>query len=82
MIRNTVLAAFLSLLVISPALANQCPVDLEVIDQALQTTELSGAELEQVTALRDQGKSEHEAGDHSAAVATLAEAKMLLGIEE
>ncbi len=64
-----------------PAMAFQCPADISKIDQALQTTTLSDAEKAQVEALRDQGQSLHDAGQHQQSVDTLAQAKQMLGIQ-
>jgi len=81
MIRNTVLAALLSLILTGPAFAFHCPADMKKIDAALENTNVSGADLDRVKALRAQGETEHNAGNHSASVATLAEAMTLLDIE-
>ena len=79
--------AFLALgliagLAATPALAFQCPADIAAINAALETNTTLDAETRaQVEALRDKGHGEHEKGDHAASVATLAEAKVLLGLE-
>lgn len=76
----TLAAAFCLLAV--PAFAHQCPADMAAIDAALEAgTELSEGDLAQVQELRAEGQALHEAGDHDASVATLAEAKALLGLE-
>lgn len=64
----------------SPALAFQCPADMSEIDAALETASLSEADLARVEELRTLGETEHEAGDHQAAVDALAEAKEILGL--
>ena len=64
------------------AMAFQCPADMGKIDAALAAgTSLSDAELAEVQALRDEGESLHESGDHAASVETLAKAKEMLGLE-
>lgn len=68
-------------IVAMPAMAFQCPADISKIDQALQTTTLSDAEKAQVEALRDQGQTLHDAGQHQQSVDTLAQAKQMLGIQ-
>ena len=65
----------------SPALASQCPSDMSKIDAAMQTAQLSDEEKAKVTELRAKGEELHEAGNHAESVATLAEAKKILGIE-
>ncbi|WP_323783780.1 hypothetical protein [Leisingera sp.] len=79
--KHLTLAAALCLLAV-PAFAHQCPADMAAIDAALAAgTELSEADLATVQELRSEGQAQHEAGDHDASVATLAEAKALLGID-
>lgn len=68
-------------LLAAPLWAGQCPMDMSKIDEALQTASLSEADMATVKALRAEGEAQHQAGDHAASVATLAEAKGLLGIE-
>ena len=65
----------------SPALAFQCPADMAAIDAALETANLSEADLARVKELRATGETEHAAGNHQASVDALAEAKKLLGID-
>jgi len=78
--KHLTLAAAITLLA-SPLLAGQCPADIAAIDAALAAgTELSEADLATVQELRDEGQALHDGGDHDASVATLAEAKALLGI--
>ena len=70
----------LLLAVASPAYANQCPADMAAIDAALQTAQLSDADLAKVKELRAKGEEQHNAGQHQESVDSLAEAKALLGI--
>ncbi|MBU3032439.1 hypothetical protein [Paracoccus marinaquae] len=79
--KHLTLAAAFALLA-APALANQCPADMAAIDAALAAgTDLTEEQATQVQALRDEGAQQHEAGDHAASMATLAEAKGMLGLE-
>ncbi len=77
MIRATALAAAAALLA-APAFASHCPMDAEAIDAGLAAIEVSDEVRTEVETLRDQGMEQHEAGDHAAAEATLAEAMRLL----
>lgn len=64
----------------SPAYANQCPADLAAIDAAIETAQLSEADLAKVKELRAKGDEQHAAGQHQESMDSLAEAKALLGI--
>lgn len=81
MIRKYLFAGAMALALAAPAVASQCPMDMQKIDAALQTADLSEEQKTQVMDLRAKGEEQHEAGDHAASVATLAEAKKILGIE-
>lgn len=79
MLRSMLIA--LSLFIVpATALANQCPGMMAEIDAALPDTGLSEADRAKVMELRARGEQEHQAGDHAASEATLAEAKAILGI--
>lgn len=78
---RTILASAAVLLIAGPAFAFQCPADAAAIDEALASSDASEDVKAEAQALRDEGMSQHEAGDHEAAVETLAQAKELLGIE-
>ena len=80
MIRKTLIAATALTLLAGPALAFQCPSDISKIDAALGSTMISATDKAKVTQLRDQGAAQHAAGNHSASIATLAQAKKILGI--
>jgi hypothetical protein len=80
MIRKTLFAAAALTLLAGPAFAFHCPQDMAKIDAAMQTAQLSDADKAKVTELRAKGEEQHNAGDHDAAVATLAEAMKILGI--
>lgn len=63
------------------ALAHGCPAEMKAIDAKLQTKPaLSAADQEKVTALRADGERLHKAGDHTASMKALADAKLLLGM--
>lgn len=81
MIRQFLLAGAFALGLAVPALASQCPQDMAAIDAALPNADITAEERAQVEQLRARGEEEHEAGDHAASEATLAEAKDILGIE-
>lgn len=74
------LAVVIAMLVAAPAMAGQCPMDMQAIDAALETASLSEEDLAKVMELRALGEEQHAAGDHAASEATLAEAKAILGI--
>lgn len=78
MLRSTMFA----LMIVAPAAAwaGQCPMLMQEIDAALQTTTISEADKAKVQELRKQGEEQHAAGDHAASEASLNEAKELLGI--
>jgi hypothetical protein len=82
MIRH-IAAAMLALTLATPALAGQCPTDMRKIDAALaeKGAQLSAADKAKVAELRAQGEAQHTGGQHSESVATLAQAKQILGIE-
>ncbi len=80
MMKKLTAAAFAAALLSTPAFAFHCPADMAAIDAALPTANLSAADLAKVQELRALGEEQHNAGDHNASVATLAEAKALLGL--
>jgi len=78
MLRSIVLA--LAIVAPAAAFANQCPILMQDIDAALQTTSISDADKAKVQELRKQGEEQHAAGDHAASEKSLKQAKELLGI--
>ncbi len=60
--------------------AHNCPNEMKAIDAALQTSKLSGADLDKVKALRADGEKAHKAGKHGDSMKALGEAKKMLGI--
>lgn len=77
----TAIATGLLLSLSLAAVAGSCPMDMRQIDAALAANPaLSASELERVMDLRAEGEKLHKAGDHSASVARLDEARKLLGL--
>ena len=72
------LTAFLS----GTAFANSCPMHVKKIDDALASSTASEEVKAQAQALRDEGQSLHDSGDHAGSVAKLVEAETLLGIAQ
>jgi hypothetical protein len=68
------------MVVASSAFAFHCTKDMAKIDEALKTTKVSGAQLDEVKKLRADGEAFHKAGKHQDAVDTLAKAMKILGI--
>ena len=65
----------------SPASAGHCPEDVNKIDAALASANLSAADLASVVALRDKGDQAHSDGSHRNSLKALHEAMKKLGIE-
>ncbi len=64
-----------------PAIASHCPTDVAKIDAALEAgTSLTDEQLAEVRALRDEGQSQHEAGNHAESVDALHKALDMLGM--
>lgn len=83
MMRKTLTAFAALALFATPALAAHCPQDAAAIDHALQArADMPEAEKAEIQALRDQGMQQHEAGDHRASEATLADAMRRLLMAE
>jgi hypothetical protein len=83
MIRTSVSALAVVALLAMPAMADYCPMNAEAIDHALAArADLPEAERAEIQALRDQGMQQHEAGDHRASEATLADAMRRLLLTE
>lgn len=81
MIKQTLAAVAVSCFVATSALAGNCPLMIQEIDDALASnTTLSADEVAEVKVLRDKGEAEHTAGKHAESVATLQQAKDMLGL--
>lgn len=80
--KRILLAGVLSIFVVTPVFAGSCPLMVKAIDAALASnTSLSSEQVAEVKALRDKGEAEHNAGKHAESVATLQNAKDILGLE-
>lgn len=65
-----------------PAYSFQCPLDIQNIEAALDAgPDLTPDQLVEVEELLAEGAAHHEAGAHGDAMAVLAKAKRMLGIE-
>jgi len=64
----------------SLAFAHGCPGEMKKIDEKLPTAKVSSADMTKVKELRAKGEQLHKDGKHSESMATLAEAKKLLGM--
>lgn len=81
MYKKAILAAALLAFLAAPAYAGQCPALIRQIDAALaQNPQLAADVLAQIKVLRDQGAALHTSSTHGQSVATLNQAKALLGI--
>ncbi len=80
MLRTISIAAVLTLAVSGSAFARRCPQDMAAIDKAMQTTQLSASEKQQVMDLRKRGEEAHKAGNHPESEGLLAQAKRMLKI--
>ncbi len=75
---KTLLASAFVIALAGPAFASQCPTLWKQVDEKLQTAQLSEADKEKVTELRQRGEELHEAGDHAGSESALNEALALL----
>lgn len=81
MLKKIVLAAALTAMFASPALAGSCPKHMKAIDAALKTASLSAGQMSMVADLRAQGAALHKSGSHKESVAALLKAKAIMGIK-
>ena len=63
-----------------PAFASECPTLIRKAEEALNTASLDEAAKTKVSEHIAQAKSEHEAGQHGASLATLKDTMQLLGM--
>ncbi|HSD34055.1 MAG TPA: hypothetical protein VLE26_01440 [Alphaproteobacteria bacterium] len=81
MIKRIAMAAALSLALVGPAFASQCPKQMAAIDEALaKSPQLSEADLAEVKRLRAEGEELHKAGNHKQSEEALGQAQKILGI--
>jgi hypothetical protein len=79
--RNTALILCLALAGAGSAWAHNCPNEMKAIDAKLETKPpLSKENADKVAKLRADGEAQHKAGKHTESMASLAEAKKILGI--
>jgi hypothetical protein len=78
--RKLIIAAALTAALAGPAMAGQCPAIMAEIDAAMASATVDEATKAKVMELYNKGKAEHDSGNHDASVATLNEAKALLGL--
>ena len=74
------LLAILLMSFAATAIAHNCPNEMKAIDAALQSTKLSGADLDKVKALRADGEKFHKEGKHAESMKALGDAKKMLGL--
>ena len=83
--KKLIISFFITLLVANNVWAYSCPMDMKVIDKALDSLAISEEELAYdeyvVQYLREVGEAFHKNGDHEASVIVLKAAKELLGIQ-
>jgi hypothetical protein len=80
--RALLTATVFSLALTGTAYAFHCPADMAKIDAALaENPDLTAEQLAEVTKLRAEGEVQHQSGDHTKSVETLAKAMEILGIE-
>jgi len=77
---KTTVAAVLLMLGSSVALAHGCPGEMKKIDEKLPSAKVSASDMTKVKDLRAKGEQLHKEGKHTESMASLAEAKKLLGI--
>lgn len=80
MIRKTLLTIAAATLFSGAAFASDCPNIMAAIDAALPTTTVSADVKKTVMDLRKKGEDEHKDGKHADSVATLNQAKTMLGL--
>ena len=78
MIGRALIAAAVVVAVASPAAAFCCPKNVKAINAAIAKSSLGAGDKANVKSLSDKGFAQHKAGDHRAAVRTLAEAMRTL----
>ena len=80
--KRIAIAAILTAVLAGPAFAFGCPTDMKKIDAALaKGSQISAAQMAEVTKLRAEGEKQHKGGQHGAAMKSLAKAKDILGIK-
>ena len=78
MIKSLLITAVVAVAISSPAVAFYCPKNVKAINAAIAKSSLGAGDKANVKSLSDKGFAQHKAGDHRAAVRTLAEAMRTL----
>jgi len=68
-------------LMVSPAMANQCPLLIKQLSEAVQQMKADDPKVEQGTALMTEAQKLHDAGQHAASAAKAEEAAKVLGVK-
>ena len=80
MFKRTLIFSALAITLSAPAFAGHCPMDAKAIDGALQRSDLSDMQKDEVKAQRDEGMRLHESGEHRQSEKVMADVmRMLLG---
>jgi opacity protein-like surface antigen len=78
--KSLLAAAAVLVALAAPALANDCPNQLKMVEEMLGSSTLDDAAKKKIQEHIDQAKAEHEAGKHEESLATLKDASKLLGM--
>lgn len=78
--KSLIAAAAILAALAGPALANDCPNQLKMVEDMLSKSTLDDAAKKKIQDHIDQAKAEHEAGKHDESLATLKDASKLLGM--
>lgn len=62
------------------AFAHGCPGEMRKIDERLPSAKITESQMSKVKELRSKGEQLHKEGKHSESMATLGEAKKILGM--
>ena len=65
---------------VGSAFANGCPGEMKAIDAKMPSANLAAPAMSKVKELRAKGEQMHKDGKHAESMATLGEAKKLLGL--
>jgi len=68
-------------LMVTPAMANQCPLLIKQLSEAAQKMKADDPKVKQGTALMTEAQKLHDAGQHAASVAKAEEAAKVLGVK-
>ena len=71
----------LTLIIAILSLSSAFAGEMKKIDAAMPTAKLSSADMSKVQSLRAKGEEQHKAGQHTESMASLGEAKKVMGIQ-